>query len=56
MNKITSSNQYFFNFKRDLNASLDNFYFSKKNEILKNELGLFIILMHIIYLFLETKG
>ena len=42
MNKITSSNQYFFNFKRDLNASLDNFYFSKKNEILKNELGLFI--------------
>lgn len=42
MNKITSSNQYFFNFQRDLNASLDNFYFSKKNEILKNELDLFI--------------
>ena len=42
MNKITSSNQYFFNFKRDLNASLDNYYFSKKNEILKNKLDLFI--------------
>ena len=42
MNKITSSNQFFFNFQRDLNASLDNFYFSKKNEILKNELDLFI--------------
>jgi chromosomal replication initiation ATPase DnaA len=53
MNKITSSNQYFFNFQRDLNASLDNFYFSKKNKILKNELDLFINDSHTQNLFIS---
>ena len=38
MENITKKNQLFFDFGRDYDAELTNFFFSKKNQVLKNEL------------------
>ena len=38
MNNITTKKQLFFDFGRDYDADLDNFFFSHKNNIIKNEL------------------
>lgn len=40
MRNITSKKQLFFDFGRDYDASLGNFFFSKANEIIKNEIHL----------------
>tara|TARA_X000000368_G_scaffold285493_1_gene226711 strand:+ start:3706 stop:4413 length:708 start_codon:yes stop_codon:yes gene_type:complete len=39
MKNITSKNQLYFDFGRDYNATLENFFFSSKNQVLKNELN-----------------
>ena len=38
MNNITTKKQLFFDFGRDYDADLDNFFFSHKNNIIRNEL------------------
>ena len=38
MKNITRKNQLYFDFGRDYDASLENFFFSSKNQVLKNEL------------------
>ena len=38
MKNITSKKQLFLDFGRDYDASLSNFFFSKANEIIKNEI------------------
>ena len=38
MENITTRNQLYFDFGRDYDASLENFFFSNKNQVLKNEL------------------
>ena len=38
MINITKKNQLYFDFGRDYEASLENFFFSSKNQVLKNEL------------------
>ena len=40
MKNITSKKQLFLDFGRDYDASLSNFFFSKANEIIKNEIHL----------------
>ena len=39
MENITRKNQLYFDFGRDYDASLENFFFSNKNQVLKNELS-----------------
>ena len=39
MENITKKNQLYFDFGRDYDASLENFFFSSKNQVLKNELS-----------------
>ena len=39
MKNITSKNQLYFDFGRDYSATLENFFFSSKNQVLKNELN-----------------
>jgi len=39
MENITKKNQLYFDFGRDYDASLENFFFSNKNQVLKNELS-----------------
>ena len=39
MENITRKNQLYFDFGRDYDASLENFFFSTKNQVLKNELS-----------------
>ncbi len=39
MKNITKKNQLYFDFGRDYDASLENFFFSSKNQVLKNELS-----------------
>ena len=38
MKNITRKNQLYFDFGRDYDTSLENFFFSSKNQVLKNEL------------------
>ena len=38
MKNITRKNKLYFDFGRDYDASLENFFFSSKNQVLKNEL------------------
>ena len=38
MKNITSNKQVFFDFGRDYDAKLDNFFFSSENEILKSQI------------------
>ena len=42
MKNINRKNQLFFDFGRDYEANLDNFFFSSKNKLLKSELNNFI--------------
>ena len=42
MTDITSKNQYFFDFGRDFDARLDNFFFTKKNKIIESEIAQFV--------------
>jgi|TARA_B100001758_G_scaffold182318_1_gene159043 DnaA regulatory inactivator Hda len=39
MENVTRKNQLYFDFGRDYDASLENFFFSSKNQVLKNELS-----------------
>mgnify|MGYP003337944344 FL=1 len=42
MTDITSKNQYFFDFGRDFDARLDNFFFTQKNKIIESEIAQFV--------------
>lgn len=42
MTDITSKNQYFFDFGRDFDARLDNFFFTQKNIIIESEIAQFV--------------